>query len=109
MNGVSEMGTGLWMGWLLMFSGAILAIASGLTSRKSTGLHRAGWLVGLAGILLTGGSSIGLMLEGPWVVNMSWALPVGGIALRVNAPEALMILLCWPNPGAMSLWIPPHF
>ena len=64
-DGVSEMGTGLWMGWLLMFSGAILAIASGLTSRKSTGLHRAGWLVGLAGILLTGGSAIGLMLEGP--------------------------------------------
>ena len=102
-DGVSEMGTGLWMGWLLMFSGAILAIASGLTSRKSTGLHRAGWLVGLAGILLTGGSSIGLMLEGPWVVNMSWALPVGGIALRVNAPEALMILLIQVVGGLIVL------
>ena len=102
-DGVSEMGTGLWMGWLLMFSGAILAIASGLTSRKSTGLHRAGWLVGLAGILLTGGSAIGLMLEGPWAVNMSWALPVGGIVLRVNAPEALMILLIQVVGGLIVL------
>ena len=90
---MSEMGTGLWMGWLLMFGGAILAIASGLTSGKSTGLHRAGWWVGMAGGLLTAGSAMGLMIQGPWVVNAAWGLPLGGMVLRVNASEALMIFM----------------
>lgn len=88
------MGMGLWLGWLTMFGGAVLTLAAaGLTPARRQGLARVGQLVGLAGILLTGISAFGLMFQGTWSVNLGWALPIGGIVLRVGPSESLMIFL----------------
>ena len=83
----------MWLGWLTMFGGAVLAVSGIVLPERKAVLHRVGWQVGLMGIALTGVSAFGLMFQGPWSVSQSWALPIGGIVLKANTAEALMIFL----------------
>lgn len=83
----------MWLGWLTMFGGAVLSVAGTLLPQHRAMLHRAGWLVGLAGIVTTAVAAFGLMFQEPWSVSLGWSLPIGGIVLKVKTAEALMIFL----------------
>ncbi|MFM1801665.1 MAG: hypothetical protein RJA81_1017, partial [Planctomycetota bacterium] len=81
------------LGWLLIVLGAVVSVASVLTSQNGPLLQKAGWMIGIGGITAVLVAGLGVLSGGTIDIQSGWFLPVGGFILHAGSSEGLMLVL----------------